>query len=136
MTTERNKSPLVRQAIRALEQGIAAQSGDTKHQKLCEAHHALRAEPAGDVANLLEIALEHHLYNATNFSYLNSPLARKTHDALARAGILDNRGYLNKTAADRVDVIGEARGQQRSDDAKSPRSRHGLHCPAQSGRSS
>jgi len=112
MIPGQNKSPPVRQAIRALEQGIAAQSSATKHQKLCEALHALRAEPAGDITNLLEIALEHHLYNATNFSYFSSTLARKTHDALVRAGILDNDGCLKKTAAALVGVLAKVQEAQ------------------------
>lgn len=111
MKAGQNKRLPRRQAILALERGIAAQSETTKHQKLCEALNALKGEAAGDATHLLEIVFEHHLYNATNFSYLDSPLARKSHDVLVRAGILDERGYLNSAAAAVVDFIAKARGR-------------------------
>jgi len=105
MTTEQNKSPPFQQAIHALKQGIAAQSDDLKHQKLCEALDALRKDSIGTLAlALADALLDMHCYGQTDFVYRRSPACAKTHQALVEAGYLTADGHLTE--------IAKARGQQ------------------------
>jgi len=53
---------------------------------------------------LAEALLEMHLYGQTDFAYLRSPAAAKTHNALVSAGYLTPEGYLTDLA--------KSRGQQ------------------------